>query len=411
MDSGEPTQSTTAATPPASWPLSSRIEPVRARDRAGRARPGATTTSAPSSEARLALERVLGGGEDLAAGRDAPQGGEGEQAEGAAADDGDLAGVDRARRRARRRRWARRGRPPRRTGRRARGRAGTRGPPSAWTSRRRWSRRTRTAGPGSRSPKPMRSQWLMRPSAQAAHTGSMPRATQLSTGTTTTRVPSSSSPDDLVAGGERERHDRLEPARRRAVDGGEVGAADAGQAGAHPHPARARAARAGRRRAGRAGPTLAPPPGDEPAGDHGGRELGRLAREHERLHRRPRLTPAAPAADRCHRCCARLAAAHGRGSRPCRRGGAGGPTRADGEQRRRAPAALSKCSTSQPRLRASAARRVSGLTATGKPTASSIGQVGRRVGVGDAPRRRRSRARRRSRTGPGRGPRRWAARR
>ena len=28
----------------------------------------------------------------------------------------------------------------------------------------------------------MRSQWLMRPSAQAAHTGVMPRATQLSTG-------------------------------------------------------------------------------------------------------------------------------------------------------------------------------------------------------------------------------------
>ena len=38
------------------------------------------------------------------------------------------------------------------------------------------------------------------------------------------------------------------------------------------------------------------------------------------------------------------------------------------------PGAFDHCSTSQPRLRAMAASRVSGLTATGKPTASSIGR-------------------------------------
>ena len=50
--------------------------------------------------------------------------------------------------------------------------------------------------------------------------------------------------------------------------------------------------------------------------------------------------------------------------------------RADGQQRAGgAPGGLgAKCSTSQPRLRARAARRVSGLTATGKPTASSMGR-------------------------------------
>ena len=43
--------------------------------------------------------------------------------------------------------------------------------------------------------------------------------------------------DDLVAGRERERHDGLEVARRPAVDGGQVAAADAGQAGPQPQPA------------------------------------------------------------------------------------------------------------------------------------------------------------------------------
>ena len=55
--------------------------------------------------------------------------------------------------------------------------------------------------------------------------------------------------DHLVAGRERERHDRLEPARRRAVDRRQVRAADAGEPGPHPHPARTGQRRAGRRRA------------------------------------------------------------------------------------------------------------------------------------------------------------------
>ena len=59
----------------------------------------------------------------------------------------------------------------------------------------------------------MRSQWLIRPSAQGRHTGLMPRATQLSTGTTTARClvitgadPAFCSGDDVRAvmgGGER----------------------------------------------------------------------------------------------------------------------------------------------------------------------------------------------------------------
>ena len=46
--------------------------------------------------------------------------------------------------------------------------------------------------------------------------------------------------DDLVAGYEGERHVGLEVARRGALDGGEVAAADTGQAGMDPVPARAR---------------------------------------------------------------------------------------------------------------------------------------------------------------------------
>ncbi len=44
--------------------------------------------------------------------------------------------------------------------------------------------------------------------------------------------------DDLVPGGEREAHERLEPPRRGAVERGEVRAADACQAGPYPQPPR-----------------------------------------------------------------------------------------------------------------------------------------------------------------------------
>ncbi len=45
-----------------------------------------------------------------------------------------------------------------------------------------------------------------------------------------------------------------------------------------------------------------------------------------------------------------------------------------GRSGRETPADFDHCSTSQPRLRAMVASRTSGFTATGKPTASSIGR-------------------------------------
>ena len=71
----------------------------------------------------------------------------------------------------------------------------------------------------------------------------MPRDTQPSTGSSTTRplaVRAVDVGDDLVAGHERERHDRLEVARRVAVDGAQIAPADAGQSGLDVLPARAR---------------------------------------------------------------------------------------------------------------------------------------------------------------------------
>ncbi len=92
--------------------------------------------------------------------------------------------------------------------------------------------------------------------------------------------------DDLVARRERERDDGLEVAGRLAVDGGQVAAADAGQAGAEPQPV-------GRGQLGRVDvaqrqrPEAGAAPGAQRPGDHGRRVAGGLAREHERLHRRP----------------------------------------------------------------------------------------------------------------------------
>jgi len=74
------------------------------------------------------------------------------------------------------------------------------------------------------------------------------------------------------------------------------------------------------------------------------------------------------------------------------------------------PGALLKCSTSQPRLRAIAASRVSGFTATGKPTASSIGRSDAESAYAtDSASERRSASR--NRRAAGRVTRRWAARR
>src|SRR5205823_3320765 len=138
------------------------------------------------------------------------------------------------------------------------------------------------------------------------------------------------------------RHDWFEVPRRVAVDHRQVAAADARQARTHPHPAGA--GRIGLvdvlQRDRSDGGTLA---GHEASGDGRGRVLRELALEQECFH----LTVTRPA-----------------------KGKAG----AIGSNLRGPPADLSKCSTSQPRLRAMAARRVSGFTATGKPTASSIGR-------------------------------------
>ena len=114
--------------------------------------------------------------------------------------------------------------------------------------------------PGSMSPNPMRSQWLMWPSAHGEHTGEKPRVTQLRTGTTMTRVPSSRSPTtswpgvngkDTIGSNQREevpsivaRSEPQMPARR-------------GRTRTQPGPGSSGASRS--RRA--IGPTLAPPPG------------------------------------------------------------------------------------------------------------------------------------------------------
>ena len=137
----------------------------------------------------------------------------------------------------------------------------------------------------------------------------------------------------LVAGGERERHDRLEPARRPALDRGQVRAADARQARPHPHPA-------GPGETGRVdvtqgeGSDLGAAAGSEPARHDGGRELGRLAREHQRLHRCCALRAGALRAPGFADPGVIVAAAPPggcaapRGCRPCRRDGGGvDPTR------------------------------------------------------------------------------------
>src|SRR5918996_1535373 len=129
--------------------------------------------------------------------------------------------------------------------------------------------------------------------------------------------------DDLVSGGERERDDGLEVARRAAVDGGEIAAADPRQARAQLQPPRAR--HVGRVHVPqRQGPVAGAAPRTQRSRHHRRRVAGGLAS--------PPLPQEGPTGG------------GGWGSRP----------------------ASSKCPPSQPRLRASAASRVSGLTATGK---------------------------------------------
>ena len=110
--------------------------------------------------------------------------------------------------------------------------------------------------PGSRSPKAMRSQLPRSPAraggadrGDAAGDAAEHRLEHDPVGA----VDAVAVGHDLVAGHERERHDRLEVARRRAVDGGRGRCRRCPTGGAGPAPSRGRAARAGRRRAGAAG--------------------------------------------------------------------------------------------------------------------------------------------------------------
>ena len=155
-------------------------------------------------------------------------------------------------------------------------------------------------------------------------------------------------------------------------------------------PAGAGQRRAGRRRRSASGPTLAPRAGrDARRRRVAAAKRATLALEAQRLHRARRPGRAGWPGRRCGAAAGRWAAA------------ARGP-----------PGAFDQCSTSQPRLRAMAARRVSGLTATGKPTASSIGRS-----LTWSRRRRRTPPRSRPSAAavvdqrPGPGSRRWAARR
>ncbi|CAB4987144.1 unannotated protein [freshwater metagenome] len=185
---------------------------------------------------------------------------------------------------------------------------------------------------------------------------------------------------DLVAHDERERNDGLEVARRRTIDGGEVAAADAGQARPQPHPVGIGELRDidvfELQRA-----VLRAPSGHHASGDCRRGELGDLALEAQRLHAIALVSsPGLMRSPLCRRrgSCDRPVSSPGlmRSPRVVAGAHAIAPRRggAMGSRRPGAPGALWKSSINQPRLRAIDARRVSGLTATGKPTASSMGR-------------------------------------
>ena len=385
IDSGEPTQSTTASAPPPSWPLSYRIVPDRLRT-ARSSSPGATTTSAPSSAASARWCGCLAVAIRSTSGRTSrsaamvsrpsvplPMSATRPASTWAAACTAQAVGSTIT----------------------AASSESSAGTATSWLS---WATisvdqpppvlsQKPHCRPGSRSPKPMRSQWLMRPSAHGRQTGRMPRATQLRTGTTTARCPSSRSPTTSWPGvngndtiGSNHRDDvpsivaRSEPqmpdrrGRSRTQPGpGQLGRIDVAQ---------------------RERTDLGAAAGREPAGHHGGGELGRLAREHERLHRRPRCSDGVDLAD----------AAAARAA----------PLRADREQGLRGalrlvevldePAALAG-EGGQARLGVHGHREADGLEHR---------EVGGGVGVGDPLGQVEAVRRRRSRTAPTRAPRRWA---
>ena len=194
---------------------------------------------------------------------------------------------------------------------------------------------TRSAGRAAGGRRRGRSQWLVRPAAHAAARRVDAPDRAVSTGSITTRRPSSASATTSWPGtngkltiGSNQRDDRPSTVARSLPQ-------MPGQAGPDHLPARAGQARAGRCRPGAAARPARRRPA-LPARRHPGRgEAGD----------RP-LASAAPSRGR-------------------------GPI---GSRGRGPPGAFGQCSTCQPRLRAMAASLVSGLTATGWPTASSMGR-------------------------------------
>ena len=198
--------------------------------------------------------------------------------------------------------------------------------------------------------------------------------------------------DDFVPGHEGERDDRVEVARRAAVDGGEVAAADAGETRADAHPIRLRAGRADRCRRAAAGRRARRHPG-APRSRHAPRRSGRAC-----------ARTAAPSRLSLHD----RASRSGRGRRSFATVAWGGPI---GRSERGPPADFDHCSTSHPRLRAIVASRTSGFTATGIADRLEHRQVGRRVRVGDRLAELEALGASRSPPSPARVPRPWAARR
>ena len=224
------------------------------------------------------------------------------------------------------------------------------------TSRRRCRRRSRSAGPGGcarrrrgRSCRPV-------PAWQAGHGGSMPRAAHPSTGCRTTRLPAASAravgADGVLGrrcrpprgpGTKGKRDDVLEVARAAPVERGQVRPADAREHGVDVDPPLGRAASGASRSTRRSGPTPAPRPDPNDDDRRGRRRSGAASARRASVL----IGPSPPWAT-------------------SRRTGPSGSGRCE------PPSALAQCSTCQPRRRAMADSRDSGLTATGKPTASSM---------------------------------------
>ena len=231
----------------------------------------------------------------------------------------------------------------------------------ASTSRRRCRSRSRSAGRARGRRRRCARSCRGRPRRRPGRRGRCRGSTQPSTGSSTTRsVPSvpSRSADHLVAGHERERHDRLEVARRACRRWWPGRCRRCRPGGAGRGPSRGRAASGGSTSRRRSGPTLAPPPGTTATG---------------------RPWPPRSAATLRSNTSAFIGGRPGCGRAdqrrwPVRRA-CGGGRRSGSSSRGAPPGALVQVLDEPARACGrAAASRVSGLTATGKPTASSMGR-------------------------------------